>query len=146
MVENAKPVRLQLSRRKGFNLQVLSRATNGLEAVNVARPSMWGNPFVIGQPSGIFAEGQGLRGKAEVLIPALTRDQVVEFYETVLSGCLSPEMYPAGHNWLDNFHHRYRGFSPTEAARSYLRGRNLACRCELNELCHADALLRIANG
>ena len=34
-----KPVRLKLSRKRGFNLQELSRGTNGLEAVNVARPS-----------------------------------------------------------------------------------------------------------
>lgn len=38
------PIRLQLSRRKGFNLQAASRAANGLDAVNVARPSKWGNP------------------------------------------------------------------------------------------------------
>jgi hypothetical protein len=42
------PVRLQLSRRKGFSLQALSLATNGLPAVNVARPSKWGNPFKVG--------------------------------------------------------------------------------------------------
>lgn len=41
------PVRLQLSRRKGFNLQVHSHQVNGLDAVNVARPSKWGNPFHI---------------------------------------------------------------------------------------------------
>ena len=39
------PVRLQLSRAKGFNLQAWSRETNGLEAVNVARPTKWGNPY-----------------------------------------------------------------------------------------------------
>lgn len=44
---SVKPVRLQLSRRKGFNLQALSRATNGLDAVNVARPSGYGNPFPV---------------------------------------------------------------------------------------------------
>jgi hypothetical protein len=53
MIERAriypKPVRLQLSRRKGFNLQRLSRETNGLEAMRVARPSLFGNPFVIGK-------------------------------------------------------------------------------------------------
>lgn len=43
-----KPIRLRLSRRKGFDLQAASRATNGLEAINVARPSKWGNPFKIG--------------------------------------------------------------------------------------------------
>lgn len=42
-----KPIRLQLSRRKGFDLQALSRATNGLAAVNVARPSRFGNPFTV---------------------------------------------------------------------------------------------------
>jgi hypothetical protein len=42
-----KPQRIQLSRRKGFNLQAVSKALNGLEAINCARPSKWGNPFVI---------------------------------------------------------------------------------------------------
>lgn len=45
----AAPVRLQLSRRKGFRLQEHSRATNGLDAVSVARPSRFGNPYQIGQ-------------------------------------------------------------------------------------------------
>jgi hypothetical protein len=43
------PVRLQLSRRKGFDLQAASCATNGLDAVVVARPTKWGNPFVVGK-------------------------------------------------------------------------------------------------
>lgn len=42
------PIRLQLSRRKGFGLQALSLATNGLPAVIVARPSKWGNPWKVG--------------------------------------------------------------------------------------------------
>lgn len=41
----SEPIRLQLSRRKGFDLQAASRAANGLEAVRVARPSVFGNPF-----------------------------------------------------------------------------------------------------
>jgi len=40
-----KPVRLQLSRAKGFDLQKLSSEMNKLPAVNVARPTKWGNPF-----------------------------------------------------------------------------------------------------
>ena len=44
----SKPVRIQLSRKKGVNLQEHSRSINGLEAVNVARPSKWGNPYKIG--------------------------------------------------------------------------------------------------
>jgi hypothetical protein len=41
-------VRLQLSRRRGFNLHAISQATNGLPVVSVSRPSRWSNPFVIG--------------------------------------------------------------------------------------------------
>lgn len=44
-----KPIRIQLSRKRGFNLQEVSRATNGLNAVIVARPSKWGNPFRVGR-------------------------------------------------------------------------------------------------
>ena len=47
MSNKRKPVRLQLSRRKGFHLQALSLATNGLPAVTVARPSKWGNPWKV---------------------------------------------------------------------------------------------------
>ena len=42
-----RPVRLQLSRRKGFDLQAWSREVNGLPAVSVARPTKWGNPFPV---------------------------------------------------------------------------------------------------
>ena len=45
----SRPIRLQLSRRKGFNLQAASRAANGLQAVVVARPSRYCNPYVIGR-------------------------------------------------------------------------------------------------
>jgi hypothetical protein len=42
-----KPVRLRLSRAKGFNLQAHSRQVNGLPAQVVARPSTWGNPYKV---------------------------------------------------------------------------------------------------
>lgn len=42
-----RPVRLQLSHRKGFHLQTWSRQVNGLEAENCARPGKWGNQFVV---------------------------------------------------------------------------------------------------
>jgi hypothetical protein len=41
----ARPTRIQLSRAKGFRLQDHSLAVNGLPAVNVARPTQWGNNF-----------------------------------------------------------------------------------------------------
>lgn len=37
------PVRIALSRRRGFRLQETSRALNGLPAVKVDRTTMWGN-------------------------------------------------------------------------------------------------------
>ncbi|MDR3489553.1 MAG: DUF4326 domain-containing protein [Bradyrhizobium sp.] len=43
MNETPRPVRLRLSRSAGFNLQITSIATNALPAVNVSRPSRWGN-------------------------------------------------------------------------------------------------------
>jgi hypothetical protein len=47
------PVRLQLSRAKGFNLQRVSYETNKLPAVNVSRPSKWGNPFRVDAAHGV---------------------------------------------------------------------------------------------
>ncbi len=95
----ATPTRLRLSRKKGFNLQKHSKATNGLNAVNVARPSKWGNPF-----------------KADD-------------YESV-EQCL----------WDYNIH-----LHDSEPDASELKGKNLACWCGLDALCHADVLLRYAN-
>ena len=46
---DARPVRLQLSRRVGFNLQQESRRRNGLSARSVARPSKWSNPFKVSE-------------------------------------------------------------------------------------------------
>lgn len=41
----AKPIRIQLSRKKGFRLQDHSLALNGLPAVKVDRTTKWGNPW-----------------------------------------------------------------------------------------------------
>jgi hypothetical protein len=137
-----KPVRLQLSRRKGFSLQALSLATNGLPAVNVARPSLWGNPFIVGHPSGWLFEDDG---DPTPLIASLSGDLCVEFYREVCDGFLRPEHHPAGHRWRRDFGNRVKGFLPSEWARFVLRGRNLGCFCDPSERCHADVLLELAN-
>jgi Domain of unknown function (DUF4326) len=49
LARTIKPVRLQLSRKKGFNLQAHSRAVNGLSAINCARPTRDGNPYIVGR-------------------------------------------------------------------------------------------------
>lgn len=158
----ATPLRLQLSRRKGFNLQAHSKALNGLECVNCARPGVLGNPFVIGEPSGVFPEGCGMHGRAETLIASVTREQSIEMFTDLAGGMLSPEMFPHGHQWMDRFR-KVRGWNhPTEYIRVMLKGRNLACSCDLcptHKLtgkplsltctecapCHCDVLGEIAN-
>lgn len=136
----ARPVRLQLSRRRGFDLQALSAALNGLPAVKVARPSLWGNPFIIGSPSGCkFQDG----GDPTPLIASLSREQAIEFYRKALRGFLSPEMHPWGHRWYEAFRRRLN-CSPSEWL-STLRGKNLGCFCKPGDACHADVLLEMAN-
>ena len=113
-----KPVRLRLSRKRGFDLQAHSRSVNSLPAVSVARPGKWGNPFAIGKQvkddSGIWRELDSPR-------------KVVTAFETML--CLAERNYP-----------------PTAEIVSELRGKNLACWCAPDAPCHADVLLRLANG
>lgn len=115
------PVRLRLSRVKGFDLQAVSRATNGLPAVNCARPSRWGNPWKIAK-----AREAGFTG-TDTELAAMC---VGSFRNAVERGL------PA---------------APSVAAiRSALAGKNLACWCPLPapgepDHCHAAVLLEIAN-
>lgn len=44
-----KPIRIQMSRQKGFRLQEHSEALNGLLCVKVDRSTCWGNPWPIGE-------------------------------------------------------------------------------------------------
>ncbi|NGO50492.1 DUF4326 domain-containing protein [Allomesorhizobium camelthorni] len=113
------PVRLRLSRRRGFDLQAHSHQVNGLEAVNVARPGVWGNPFIVGKDG--------------------DRPYCVDLYKALLAG-----MIPLG----KSAHHgellaaRLRVIAGIDR----LRGKNLACWCALDgKPCHADVLLNIAN-
>lgn len=68
-----RPVRLRLSRQKGFDLQAHSEAVNGLPAVSVARPHKWGNPFVIGQTDNL---GRGPLDNAGAV--AMFRDMLAD--------------------------------------------------------------------
>ena len=109
------PVRLQLSRRKGFDLQAVSRTTNGLAAVKVARPTRWGNPAKVGE------------------LGCMSHQGAVEAYRRWIT---------KGPASLLSFRDPPR---VTEIV-SELRGKNLACFCRLDQPCHADVLLALANG
>lgn len=115
----SKPVRLQLKRTKGFDLQALSMATNGLPAVNVARPSRWGNHYHVGKD---YGDGYG----------PYTAELAVDRYR------FDTEMILRG--YCDECVTEHLG---REIAK--LTGKNLACFCGINEACHADVLLGLAN-
>lgn len=110
------PVRLQLSRRKGFNLQAESKAANGRDAVNVARPGKWGNPFVTGKHG--------------------TRTECVDLFAKMLAGYYCITEGPG----VDA---QREYVAMARASLRELKGKNLACWCS-GPPCHADVLLEAA--
>lgn len=120
------PVRLQLSRRRHFVLQLESLATNGLPAVSVVRPTRWGNPVT---QADIEEMDRMLLSIGRQPPERAWQASAVRFYEAWLGGEL-PEY----------------GVPPTvEEIRTELRGKNLACWCKPGAPCHADVLLELAN-
>jgi hypothetical protein len=122
-----RPVRLRLSRAKGFNLQAHSLAVNGLPAVNCARPSKWGNPVI---PADFHAINRALETSGRAALAGTWRQHAVKCFDAWLGGEI-PEL----------------GTPPTvEEIKRELRGKNLACWCPLDgQPCHCDVLLEIAN-
>jgi hypothetical protein len=138
-----RPVRLQLSRKKDFNLQALSRATNGLEAVRVSRPGKWGNPFVAHDWQASFrAVAIGFRGDRQG-----RHEAAVYLYRLFLT----EDGKPMSRDERDAFEREVMTVRPhmraedLRAALGELRGKNLACWCKPDEPCHADVLLELAN-
>ncbi|RBP01073.1 uncharacterized protein DUF4326 [Roseiarcus fermentans] len=111
------PVRLQLSRKRGFDLQRWSREVNGLAAVVVARPSKWGNPYKVAPAF----ESAGRH------IPAITAEDAVSAYREIWDRRLEC--------------HRASG----REMLAELAGKNLACWCAPGAPCHADVLIELAN-
>lgn len=112
--------RIQLRRTKGWRLPV--------GAVIVSRPSRWGNPFSVG--SGI---------PQDCCEYACYEDE-----GCTCDGCMSPAKAVA----------LYLGAIADQCARdpghadrwtAPLRGHDLACWCSLDQPCHADVLLELAN-
>lgn len=132
------PHRVQLSRVKGFRLPA--------DTVVVARPSRWGNPWKVGDPVEIRAMGTMLGscagwynahdergydtaiGTAQRITPKLA----VELYDDDLRSTLAHA--DEDPHWQD-----------VADALAELAGRNLACWCPLDQPCHADVLLELAN-
>jgi Domain of unknown function (DUF4326) len=105
------PNRIQLRRVKGWRLPG--------NAVNVARPGPWGNPFVIGR--------DGTREECVALYAVLLAGQVCETAAAPVAQQRKVQAHVAAH-----------------IAR--LRGKDLACWCRPDgRPCHADVLIRLAN-
>jgi hypothetical protein len=88
-------------------------------AVYVGRPSKWGNPYVIRGRwvTGLFYEEHlAAVGEERGLAVRLFREHI------------------AAGRWLSH-----------EIIRAELRGKDLVCWCPLDQPCHADVLLEIAN-
>lgn len=92
-----------------------------LGAMSVARPGPFGNPFTF---SAANEAGQ-------------TREGAVAAFEDWLAG--NPWACPAN----DTYETRRQVIL---SRISELRGKDLACWCPLDKACHADVLLRLANG
>lgn len=121
------PVRLRLSRHKGFDLQAWSRAANGLAAVNVARPGRFGNPF-----TAAGCRDAGWRGDDHAIA-----ERCVEAFRVWIDG---PHWRA---NWAGEESEHAR--AAMLASLPALRGKNLACWCAEGAPCHADVLLELAN-
>lgn len=109
------PRRIQIHKRK----EIARLPEN---TVYCGRPTIFGNPY---KPSDYIGEVENIVGKNEdVRVVA----RLVRLY------CL-----------LD--YNAYLDKRPDlkEKMRQKLRGKNLACFCSLNQECHVDLILRIAN-
>lgn len=123
-VENA-PRRVKLSRKKGWRMPE--------NTVSVGRPGRWGNPFA---PPYVWPE----------LAVELFRDMMTWGFNPAklkhLSDADFAKVREAMRAWSLRLNY---GNEHIHAAKTELRGKNLACWCKLDEPCHADVLLELAN-
>jgi hypothetical protein len=131
------PERIRLSRKAGW------RKPDG--AINVARPTRWGNPY---KPVR-FADGWHVAGRAikdgsrhgRVFWLPLT-GHCFATYEEALADSIDLYRLVIVRNAEDEYgdHDDPVGFALSE-----LRGHDLGCWCPLSDPCHADVLLELAN-
>lgn len=89
-------------------------------AISVCRPGRWGNPFVMTDK---VEPGTQFAGAAHGYVAVPTIEDAVECFRLMM------EEHP---EWI-------------EEAKADLGGHDLACFCPLDQPCHADVLLDLAN-
>ncbi|MDP9166652.1 MAG: DUF4326 domain-containing protein [Actinomycetota bacterium] len=126
------PVRIQRKRTRGWKMPE--------GAVYVGRPSRWGNPFRV-------YHGHTLIGPSWVVARAswshLPAEQCLACYVTSSAG-QGPEDLVSAYRTLMTVRLR----DEPERLNDWLAplcARNLACWCPLDQPCHADVLLDLAN-
>jgi len=115
------PRRVQLSRKKGWRMPE--------NTVSVARPGKWGNPFVVAKVQG--------EGVWQVTLGPPVRSAWGLYASKAQASVAAVSAYRAA---IES----QRGYVPWSWL-SELRGKNLACWCPLDQPCHADVLLELAN-
>lgn len=99
--------------------------------VKVARPGIWGNPFAV-------APGR----EAKICVALYRAAMVGDWPPRDTSMSLDEELAALHAAWLARFERQ--GGTPLQLVLT-LKGRNLACFCGLDQPCHADVLLHLAN-
>jgi hypothetical protein len=113
------PARIQLRRTRGWRKPA--------DAVVVARPGKWGNPFTVGTEMVIDPQAGGDPDGDPVLV---TADVAVAAFRHLMATRLA-DPSPAGDMW--------------RAELEKLNGRDLCCWCAPGLGCHVDVLLELAN-
>jgi hypothetical protein len=112
------PERIQRKRTKGWKMPP--------NTVYVGRPTTWGNPFKVGE--------HGDAAECTALFRACLCDSIQP------SQLTESQMKAANNAWPDAF-----AMPCQKTAKIFLRGKNLACFCPVDQPCHADVLLELAN-
>ena len=111
------PKRIKLSRAKGWRLPP--------HTVKVDRTTRFGNPYVIGSPidmKQVRRWGWNISPGGQCIVCGDAAQAVAKFRHALF--------------WDSAIH---------DFVRNELSGKDLACWCELDQPCHADALMEIAN-
>lgn len=116
--ERVGPVRVQLSRKAGWRMPE--------NTVSVARPGKWGNPF---KKDAAIESGYANEETAQAFVVECFRDWNSPI--TRERWWMGPESDARRRPFVEDL--------------GELRGKNLACWCRLDQPCHADVLLELAN-
>lgn len=110
------PERIQRRRTRGWRMPE--------NAVYVGRPTRWGNSWKAGSTGWTIKPGGYINREPH---PPLTHEQAVESHE-------------------NSSRHFYQDPRALAQLRADLGGKDLACWCPVDQPCHADVLLELANG